>query len=714
MTSHISEVDSETFEQLKSSVLDLDWEITDESLVKFDQQIKTLRSAWPDQRILLVYLQILGAIGHYVKAAKDRAHPASIKLLTDVFHGLESAVAEPDLSESDKAGLVSEFVTRYNTLKGEISNSAPKKESVEETEVVAEESDSRINSLMKDKEDNATDSIFDSMLDEMVKADTSEEAEEKTPPPAPPSRPAVQAAFNKDDGTVIDPDRNLDEDFVEADELLDDFFDDDDDDALPASATAASPEDEEDDELDLSVLDEMDGDDEDADVLDLDNADEQDSLENDESLDEVGADGADEEVIVDELVDEEDEEFPEVESVLDDFFDDDDDDIAQPASTIAVSEEDKDDDAELDLDAPAAEEKSSAEIEVVGVDEELELVLDDDDNEAEPIVDDEDAGPPVIIAEDEDVEVEIDEVSEVIIEDEKSSEEVPGLELDDKTEVEVDEETALATENIDLAIVTDEEEALLEEELSLDSDDEDAVLDLADEDVADDEISETPLLYEEEMIASETATETISESSDLDESTEEEKLPTEDLRLLLLSVEWEVGDQLLESISGELKRLREVLSDNIQAAVPLDFLETVLAYIDREQAEAISESMACLKLITASLEEIVAATGDVSADQQSVGRAVSSFVEWHELVVADLENRVQTARELSVVQDVAQEEVVDASHEEDDEREVVADVSAADEKLESTLLKEEILGQVDEMIAKEIQILRAEFLSEGR
>lgn len=637
MTSHISEVDAEIIEHLKSSVLDLEWEISDKSLNEFSTNIEKLRVAWSDERVLLIYLQILSALGQYVKAARDRSHPSSIRLLTDVFQGLEEALKATDLSEKDKTAAVSKFVQRYNELKTEIAKSANEQEEDNSSQEIDGQDKSKINTLMKDKEESATDSIFDSMLDEMVKADTNDKPVKKSPPPP------VQAAFNKNDGTVIDPDRNVDEKFAEADELLDDFFDDDDEE--PSSKIDnVTDNDNDDDAIDLSVLDQ-------DEVLDLSADDDMETESEEKNRQELSSEDV---PANDDLSAPEQEDFPEVDSALDDFFAED-DEIAEPASVAPGLEDTSPDhqdevvagDIEPDLDQAPREDFVPTD-DVAGV-EELEL---------EP-----DEGEPQGMA-------------------------TGDLGSDDEVEI---------------GIVTDEEEAIYDVDQASSAPDESI-----DEEIG---VSVEPDLAKETL--TEPEFDEIERKDDVDDGEvstpgSSEKLPTEDLRLLLLSVDWEVGDKLIDSVKEQLAQLRLDFAKNTSVIVALDLLSAVLTYVEREQAQAISESMACLKLITASLEEIVA-DPDANNAPLSVSRAVTSFLEWHELVVVDLENRAQHVAS-------TEDKVVDGPEVSADDTRLAAESSNEEgedvsEKTPHEILRDDIMAEVSSLLTKEIAALREELLA---
>ncbi|PLX48691.1 MAG: hypothetical protein C0613_09760 [Desulfobulbaceae bacterium] len=279
----------EILEKLKSAILDIDWEISDENIAVLNDELAALRSIWEGQKTQQIYLQILGALSHYIAVNKEQANPAVFPMLRNAFASLEELVVSPGSEEDEQKRLMT-HVDAYNELKkavatggaGQAAAGTPAEGTAPASEVEAEspaqeggqekeaepaeeekEESSTIHRLLDDKEDHSTDSIFDSMLDEMVQVEDEEKKEEPEPakrPAAPAGRPAVQAAYNKADGTEVEADRNIEEEFAEADELLDNFFEDD----VPPPGVAAKTSG---DEFDLGTLDdEGEGDD----ILDLD------------------------------------------------------------------------------------------------------------------------------------------------------------------------------------------------------------------------------------------------------------------------------------------------------------------------------------------------------------------------------------------------------------------------------------------------------------
>jgi len=120
--------------RLKSLVLSIDWEITDEVLLKFNDELAELRGYWAGERINLVYVQALEKISKYIYIKKADSHPSAIKLLLTMYQNLEKIVSSEDWSEEKKKEILFEDVRRFDLLKAHI-----KKDAMGETAPVEEE-----------------------------------------------------------------------------------------------------------------------------------------------------------------------------------------------------------------------------------------------------------------------------------------------------------------------------------------------------------------------------------------------------------------------------------------------------------------------------------------------------------------------------------------------------------------------------------------------
>ncbi len=224
----------EKLKELKAAVLAIEWEITDEAMESLNRAIKPLQAEWAGRKMLLVCLQVIGTLGQYIKKAKEKAHPDAIKLLPDVFTTLETVASDVTSDEGKKVALVRASVDKYNRLKTELakrpkepvqesSAGAARVKPIVETPPKEGRGGSTIRDLMDQKEDQAVDGAFNAIFQEMVADD------QHTPPPAPPAAPGMPSVGGQagPDAKEVLLAKIEDEEFPEADSLLDDFFSED-------------------------------------------------------------------------------------------------------------------------------------------------------------------------------------------------------------------------------------------------------------------------------------------------------------------------------------------------------------------------------------------------------------------------------------------------------------------------------------------------------
>ena len=103
--------------ELKTIILSIDWEITDEVMTKLIEQIAVLKKTFKDDKIPLVFLQLLGSLGEYIKFNIGKSHPDAFKILNSLFNELDKVVQLETLTESEKKQILSIEVNKYKTLK---------------------------------------------------------------------------------------------------------------------------------------------------------------------------------------------------------------------------------------------------------------------------------------------------------------------------------------------------------------------------------------------------------------------------------------------------------------------------------------------------------------------------------------------------------------------------------------------------------------------
>ena len=118
--------DSSVFErsplkELKTIVLSIDWEINDEDMTRFIEQVETLKQTYVYDKVALLLLQILDALGRYVKTNKGNAHPNAVKVLNSVYTSLEKVLLQKDITDAEKEKVLLVEVQRFKELKEQVS-----------------------------------------------------------------------------------------------------------------------------------------------------------------------------------------------------------------------------------------------------------------------------------------------------------------------------------------------------------------------------------------------------------------------------------------------------------------------------------------------------------------------------------------------------------------------------------------------------------------
>lgn len=111
--------------KLKTIILSIDWEITDDILHQLNDELQDLKDVWAGNKINLVYIQALEKIGKYICAEKANAHPNAIKLLLAFYYDLEKIVSSVSMSEETKKQLLLQDVKKFEQFKLQIVPSVP-------------------------------------------------------------------------------------------------------------------------------------------------------------------------------------------------------------------------------------------------------------------------------------------------------------------------------------------------------------------------------------------------------------------------------------------------------------------------------------------------------------------------------------------------------------------------------------------------------------
>lgn len=116
------ESDSNIIAELKSVILSLEWEITDELIHKLDREINRLQSHWQNSKIHLSFLQMFKSIGSYVLSRGSNTLPDSVSLLNSLYRNFEQIVFNPSMTMSEQKDILLGEIKKFNDLKLMISS----------------------------------------------------------------------------------------------------------------------------------------------------------------------------------------------------------------------------------------------------------------------------------------------------------------------------------------------------------------------------------------------------------------------------------------------------------------------------------------------------------------------------------------------------------------------------------------------------------------
>jgi len=117
--------------ELKSIILAIDWEITEDALDALLVQVDRLLPTYEADKASRILLKILKSLGKYLRSHKSNAHPDAIMQIMSVYSSLEKVITDDSVSEADTQTILSKAVTQFNHLKAQITGTSaakPKRE----------------------------------------------------------------------------------------------------------------------------------------------------------------------------------------------------------------------------------------------------------------------------------------------------------------------------------------------------------------------------------------------------------------------------------------------------------------------------------------------------------------------------------------------------------------------------------------------------------
>jgi len=107
--------------RLKSIILSLDWEISDEILQELIDEIDNLQQVWQGDKVAQVYLQGLHKIGNYLRAEGAYSHPNAIKLLLSFFYNFEKIISSETITGDSITSLLKADIRKFKILQYQIN-----------------------------------------------------------------------------------------------------------------------------------------------------------------------------------------------------------------------------------------------------------------------------------------------------------------------------------------------------------------------------------------------------------------------------------------------------------------------------------------------------------------------------------------------------------------------------------------------------------------
>ena len=116
-----TEMQESPLRDLKALVLSIDWEITDETMGRFIKQIDRCEELYKQDKDLMLFLQLLGSLGKYIKASGAKAHPNAIKVMKSVYNALERIALSKEMPQAEREKILLVEVVRFKELKQQIA-----------------------------------------------------------------------------------------------------------------------------------------------------------------------------------------------------------------------------------------------------------------------------------------------------------------------------------------------------------------------------------------------------------------------------------------------------------------------------------------------------------------------------------------------------------------------------------------------------------------
>jgi hypothetical protein len=108
---------------LKTIIWSIDWEITEKILMMLNEELNLLKQYYQEDETILKFLQLMEAVGRYIRKRKGKSHPESVSLLREHFNELERIVFILGMPEGERKGILQKQIEKFNLLKKKLAAS---------------------------------------------------------------------------------------------------------------------------------------------------------------------------------------------------------------------------------------------------------------------------------------------------------------------------------------------------------------------------------------------------------------------------------------------------------------------------------------------------------------------------------------------------------------------------------------------------------------
>lgn len=102
---------------LKKTVLSMEWEITDELIMKYLEQLNHFKKILIKDKYVSALIKLQCVLGNFIKTYKGDAHPFAFTMLRTNFISLNKIVSAKNMSREDKQKIIGKEIKRYNKLR---------------------------------------------------------------------------------------------------------------------------------------------------------------------------------------------------------------------------------------------------------------------------------------------------------------------------------------------------------------------------------------------------------------------------------------------------------------------------------------------------------------------------------------------------------------------------------------------------------------------